>query len=53
MIITVAKADEQVYLTEIDSTSVTRPLHLSPGRMNGIETDPTPEEVQRWAAYNF
>lgn len=53
IIITIANASDQVYLTEVEPTSVTRPLHLSPGRVNGVEAKPIPEEAQRWATYNL
>ncbi len=52
MVITVARAGDQVYLTELASKAITRPLHLAAGRVNGIETEPTAEEVRRWAVYN-
>lgn len=52
-IITIANASDQIYLTEVEPTSVTRPLHLAPGRVNGVEAEPTPAEAQRWAAYNL
>lgn len=53
LIITVANAGDQVYLTEVEPTSVTRPLHLAPGRVNGLEIEPAFAESQRWAAYHL
>jgi DNA segregation ATPase FtsK/SpoIIIE-like protein len=53
MVITVTHASDQVYLTEVEPTSITRPLHLAPSRINGVEVEPSPEETQRWAAYQL
>ncbi|GIK37607.1 MAG: hypothetical protein BroJett011_14400 [Chloroflexota bacterium] len=54
MVITVAKAGDQIYLTELEGKTVTRPLHLAPGaQINGVEIEPTPDEVRRWAAFNI
>jgi GTPase SAR1 family protein len=50
-IVTVAKPGEQVYLTEVDHNTTTRPLHLSPGLVNGrVWYDD--EELRRWALFN-
>ncbi|MCQ3980227.1 MAG: hypothetical protein DPW09_42980, partial [Anaerolineae bacterium] len=53
LIITIANAGDQVYLTEVEPTSVTRPLHLAPGRVNGLEIEPAFAEMQRWVAYHL
>jgi hypothetical protein len=51
-IITVAKAGEQVYITEVQHDTTTRPLHLAPGMVNGRSWYDE-EELRRWAAYNY
>lgn len=51
-VITVAKPGEQVYITQIQPNTSTRPLHLSPGQVNG-EAWHTEDELRRWTAYNI
>jgi hypothetical protein len=54
VLVTIAPAGSQVYLSKLpDSKLVTDPAHLIPGRVNGVESVPDPEEVRRWAFFNL
>lgn len=52
-VITVAPPGHQVYLTEIRADTLTRPLHLSPGPINGAPLDISADEAARWQLHTL
>lgn len=54
LLVTTAPAGDQVYIHEVDPSDnnlIHRPLHLTPGRLNGDPAIPHPDEIRRWAFY--
>lgn len=53
--ITVAQPGSQVYASEVSGPLKIehKPLYLSPGRINGVEIQATPQETQRWAFFQL
>lgn len=52
-VITVAKPGDQVYLTERWPDTLTRPLHLTPGRVNGHVEDVGLDALERWQLHQL
>jgi hypothetical protein len=52
VLVTVADPGQQVYLTQANGTTITIPLHLIPGRINGHPSAFDRDEVGRYELFN-